>query len=56
MPKGERKARHAVGEIDFPALQDALLMGGFLTPSPDIWENFSPADVSALLGDSFTEA
>ena len=56
MPKGERKARNAVGEIDFPALQDALLIGGFLAPSPEILENFSPADVSALLGDNFTEA
>lgn len=53
MPEGERRARHALGEIDFPRLQDALLMGGFIEPAPDAWENLAEAEVAALLGDGY---
>ncbi len=53
MPEGERRARHALGEIDFPRLQDALLMGGFIEPAPDAWENLDKAEVAALLGDGY---
>ena len=53
MPEGERKARHAIGEIDFPSLQNALLAGGFIEPSAQVWENFSKSGVQELLGGKF---
>ncbi|MCV2893906.1 FkbM family methyltransferase [Lentibacter sp. XHP0401] len=53
MPEGERKARHAIGEIDFPSLQNALLAGGFIEPSAQVWENFSQSGVQELLGGKF---
>lgn len=53
MPHGESKARHAIGEIDFPSLQEALLKGGFIAPSTPPWENFPEARVQELLGAGF---
>ena len=53
MPKGERKPRHAIGEIDFPSLQKALLQGGFLARRTPPWENFSPEAVQHMLGAGF---
>ena len=53
MPEGETKARHAIGEIDFPSLQAALHKAGFISAPDSSWENFPKARVQALLGAGF---
>ncbi len=53
MPKDKSRTRHALGEIDFPALQDALLLGGFIEASPETWEGFDEGEVRKLLGKGY---
>ncbi len=53
MPEGETKPRHSLGEINFQKLQDALLLAGFIDPSPDVWQSFDEGDVKELLGKTY---
>lgn len=53
MPNGQTRARLALAEIDFPRLQEALLMGGFISASSRSWGNLDESHVSALLGEAY---
>lgn len=44
--------RNSLGELDFPALQDQLLAGGFIGQTQR-WENLSEDDVRARVGNKY---
>lgn len=51
-PESSKRARLSVGEPDLPALQAALVAGGFLESGP-AWEPLSDADRTEALGKGF---
>lgn len=52
MPEGTERKRMAVGEPDFPAMQRALIEGGFIAEG-DPWEQPAEADLQELLGPTY---
>ncbi|MFW2589013.1 FkbM family methyltransferase [Sagittula sp. SSi028] len=54
LPEGTDRKRLAMGEPDFPAIQRALIDGGFIAEGAT-WEQPSEADIKAQLGAGFRE-
>ena len=54
-PLGAAKPRLWMGELDMPALQNALVQDGFIGPQPQTWAPLNPSDVRERLGDRFEE-
>ena len=54
-PRGPAKPRMWMGELDMPALQNALADAGFIAPAGPVWTSLDPKVVQERLGDRFEE-
>ena len=52
-PRGAAKPRNWMGELDMPALQDALISAGFIDSTGPRWAPLDPGTVRDRLGDRF---
>ncbi|MDF3413397.1 DUF563 domain-containing protein [Sulfitobacter sp. M57] len=52
-PLGAAKPRMWMGELDMPALQNALAEAGFISQTSTPWVSLDPEDVQKRLGDKF---
>lgn len=52
-PRGAAKPRNWMGELDMPALQDALITAGFIDSTGPRWAPLDPGTVRDRLGDRF---